>query len=206
MKKHEVVLARTHGSTLPAVQVTGGSVSKLWMVMLVLAASCSAQQLLYSNGDDNGTGAWAINNGYMVTNSFVLDRPAHLTSVVLSIWDADHLNYPVRVSWRITSEPFGQPVLQGEGRTNFSLLQSCEYVRYFLYCRWLEQVNLNVLLPAGTYWLEMERLDTRFNSWGFWAQSQGPSQAYQTLAPQVTQPARLSPIPSEAFELYGDVP
>jgi hypothetical protein len=178
------------------------------LLLLSMCCPCLGSEVLYNNGPDTGSiGAWPINFGRSVSNSFTLEQDSRITDVVFSIWSVDDLNHPLRAKWKITTEPFGGEVLaSGE-----SLLGLESYFHNRLYTVWKMKIQgMNANLPAGTYYLEIYDVLMQFQTWAFWGESDGigctsrgcPSTAY-------FDPARSSgygmtqPIGSESFEIIG---
>jgi len=172
----------------------------LLLSMLVSPALVAHAQTLYNNGSDTGTYAWQINFGYSVTDSFVLNRPAQVDEIVLSIWDADDLNNPLSAGWEITTEPFGGRTV-ASGNSYLGLVQGCQPIQNQL-CVWEMAIYVNANLPAGTYWLQVDNVQTRFGSDAFWGQSNGPSRAYLYSGDNSSTVA-IRAIPSESFQVLG---
>jgi hypothetical protein len=61
----------------------------------------------------------------------------------------------------------------------------------------------NLALPPGTYWLQVQDVTTRWNSWSFWAESAGPSTAYHLEVGQ-NGDGMATQVPSESFTIYGE--
>lgn len=181
-------------------------VAILWF--LLICASSVEGQVLYNNGADNGTiGAWPINFGQSVSDSFALEGNSAVTSVVLSIWTVDDRNPPQTAKWKITTEPFGGEVLaSGE-----SILGLITYTDGRLYTRWTMEIqNMNARILRGTYYLQVYDVLTAWRTWAFWGESDGigctslgcPSTAY--FDPALANAYSLTrPIGSEAFKILG---
>lgn len=169
---------------------------------LLIHTPCFSQQALYNNGPDGEVGYYHINFGAVVTNSFNLPRPATVSNVILTIYAVDDRNVPEHVKWTITTEPFGGTVL-GRGFVDLSSLGQ-PYLTRFLFFGWKMGVPLpNLSLPAGTYYLQLQDVVTRWDSWAFWAQSAGgDSLAYYEAIGQHGAGSGTE-IPSESFAVYG---
>jgi hypothetical protein len=184
--------------------------SLLTILCLVLAGTpARAQQTLYDNGPDTGiVGCWPINYGHAVSNSFTLQSDSIITDVILSIWDVDDRNHPQRAKWKITTELGGGDVLaSGE-----SLLAERGYFNGQLWTVWSVEIqNMGAYLPAGTYYLEVYDVHTRWNTWAFWGESDGigctsvgcPSSAISSWSlPGMGGSRRIG---SESFQIIGRV-
>lgn len=170
------------------------------LLLILFAAGTARAQVLYSNGTDPGLYSWQINFGYAVTNSFVLSGPAHVDQVLLSIWDVDDLNNPMTSAWKMTTEPFGGQVV-ATGNSFLGLVQACQTNRR-LYCQWEMSLYIDANLPAGTYWLQVDNVQTKFGTDAFWGQSGGPSRAFLSAGPNPSSTA-VRDIPSESFQVMG---
>ncbi len=170
------------------------------LLLILFAAGVARADTLYSNGPDPGLYSWQINFGYAVSNSFVLNRASHIDQITLSIWDVDDLNNPMTAGWKITTQPFGGQIV-ASGNSFLGLVASCQQNRS-LFCQWEMAIYINANLPAGTYWLQVDDVETKFNTDAFWGQSSGPSHAYLYSGPNSSNTA-VRAIPSESFEVLG---
>ena len=143
-------------------------------VILAFLAMCTpalGQGVIYDNGPDTGTiGAWPINFGHKVSNSFTLESDTTVTDVVLSIWDVNDSNYPETAKWRITAEPFGGAVLANGGGI-LGYLGDFEGRVWHVWSMKIQ--HMNARLPRGTYYLEVYDVHTRWNTWAFWGENDG---------------------------------
>lgn len=175
--------------------------------MIAIAFLCAlpalSQQILYNNGPDGDVAYYHINFGSSVANSFSLPQPATLNSVTLTIYAVDDRNYPEYVKWSITTEPYGGE-LKGQGFVPLSRLQAPYLTRFLLFAYRTDFAIPNLALPAGTYYLQLQDVVTRWDTFAFWAQSgDGSSQAYyEAFAPNGAGP--VSQVPSESFFVSGE--
>lgn len=161
-----------------------------------------AQDVIYDNGPDGDVGYYQVNFGALVTNSFTLSAPATITSATVTIYAVDDRNTPKQLKWSITTEPFGG-VVKAEGYENLVLLED-PYVTKFLFFGWQMSIPFpNITLPAGTYYLQIQDVVTRWETYAFWAQSSGGSSEayYQSIGPSGA--AQVSEVPSESFTIFG---
>ena len=161
-----------------------------------------AQTTLYDNGPDGNVGYYHVNFGSAAANSFVLQQPATLSGVVLTLYSVDDRNHPLHLKWTITTEAFGADV-KGSGFVNLSILQP-PYLTSFLFFAWKEGFVLpNLNLPAGTYYLQIQDVVTQWDTWAFWAQSSdGSSQGFYRAISQ-NGSGIVSLVPSETFSVLG---
>ena len=170
-------------------------------VALTLSLPCAADSVVYSNGPDPGNiGAWQINDGFAVTNSFTLTTVATLEFFDLSLWVLPG-DRPERIHFTISSQPFGgttylsgapSMVIESSSLNAFGYLQ--DEVR--------NDDFFALKLPAGTYWFNI--LDSGSVNGGpvYWGENDGigcsspgcPSLAYQN---------DVGSIGSESFDLLG---
>ena len=185
---------------------------KCFMVLLIatVMAACLlcalpalSQNVLYDNGPDADVGYYHINFGSSVTNSFSLSRSATITGVTLTIYAVDDRNYPEYLKWSITTEPYGGE-LKGQGFAPLSRLQAPYLTRFLLFAYKVGLPISNLSLPAGTYYLQLQDVVTRWDTWAFWAQTgDGTSQAYyEAFAPNGAGP--ISQVASESFFVSGE--
>ncbi len=163
---------------------------------------------LYDNGLDPGGSCrcpyFAVNFGYGVTDSFTLADPAQLTELKLDVYAVNDENNPYAADWAITSEPFGGTVYASAHQQDFSLSGTPWYTRSG-FLAFPEGMTLPaVRLQPGTYWIQLERVSTRWHTYAFWPASMaGPSGAYQAVLPRSQSP--ITPIASEAFQIWGTI-
>jgi len=168
-----------------------------------LSLPALGQETLYNNGPDGENGYYHVNFGSVVTNSFTLSAPATLTSVTITLYTVDDRNPPLRLKWSITTEPFGGAVM-GEGFENLELLQS-PYLTDFLYFAWQMSIAVpNVSLPPGTYYLQIQDVVTRWDTFAFWAQSSGGNSQGYYQAIGKNGAGGISEVASETFLVYGE--
>lgn len=177
-------------------------VGRALVPLVCLTATMWAQATLYDNGPDGDSGYYHVNFGSAASNSFVLSQPATVMGIDLTLYDVDDRNQPEHLKWKITTEPLGGTELAG-GFVPLTILQP-PYLTQFLYFAWnvnFEIPGLN--LPAGTYYLQIQDVITRWDTWAFWAQSSnGSSQGYyEAVGP--SGDARVSVVPSETFSVLG---
>ncbi len=183
---------------------------KAAIVVLAFLAMCvpaSGQGVIYDNGPDTGTiGAWPINFGHRVSNSFRLESDSTVTDVVLSIWDVNERNHPQTAKWKITTEPFGGTTLYSGG----GILGYLGYFEGRLWVVWSMKIqHMNARLPAGTYYLEVYDVVTRWRTWAFWGDNDGigctspgcPSTGHYD---QAMQRGYEMVVGSESFQVLGN--
>jgi hypothetical protein len=176
------------------------------MIMLIgifLAVPALGQDVLYNNGPDGDVGYYHVNFGSVVANSFVLSSPATVTNVILTIYDVDDRNVPENLKWTITTEPFGGTT-KASGFASLAELGQ-PYITQFLFFAWKMGFTIpNLALPAGTYYLQIQDVVTRWDTWAFWAETSGGSSQgyYEAIGPNGA--GTISPVPSETFEVAGE--
>ena len=165
--------------------------------------------MVYSNGPDPGDiGYWAINHGDAVTNSFTLSEPTTIHVIKFSVYDANDRNQPLTATWAITTQPFGGRVVAGGNNAPLVFYWRI-FANQFLFSQWEMGIIVDITLPPGTYWLQMQNVVTRWGTWAFWGETDGigcsplencPSSAYFWNA---SASRNLQPVGSESFELWG---
>ena len=172
-------------------------------ILLLLCSSFAFGQsdVLYDNGADPGNiGYQPVNLGYSTTNSFVIsgDGPVILTKIVLYLYDADDLNKPLRLEMKLTKEAFGDVIAQGQyGLT----LLAPPVDNHFLFETWQVGLFPNLYLQPGTYYLQLQNVESQFATFVYWGQSNGMSLAYTEKLADADN--IIQPVGSEAFQIYG---
>lgn len=172
---------------------------KRHFVMLTLIVCCLAvtpaiaQNDIYDNGPPNGNiDAWTINNGFFVSDSFILNSEEQVTGLQFAAWlfPGDVLE-SAEVS--ISSNPVSG-TFYFEGTINFT--QSGCVGNGFGFNVCLEQSDSfnGPSLNAGTYWLNMQNAVVSSGDPVYWDENDGPSTAVDSS---------LGTIGSEAFTLLG---
>ena len=178
------------------------SLAVLLAVGLTFTLPIFAQETLYDNGPDGNVGYDRVNFGAAVSNSFTLTRSATVTSVNVTLYSVDDRNPPLSVKWTITTEAFGGEV-KGEGFVNLDRLRA-PYLTRFQFFAWPMGFGIpDIALPAGTYYLQIQDVVTRWDSYSFWAQSSdGTAQGYYKPIGG-NGAGGISEVPSESFSVLG---
>jgi hypothetical protein len=153
------------------------------------SAAAMADTVVYNNGAPNGNDAWTINFGFWVEDSFTLTTTGNLTQINFAAWliPGDVIQ---TVRWTIFSAGAGAggggPILRS-GTAVVTSGASCG-------TDCLEETfSLPSLhLTPGTYYLRLQNAVVTNGDPAYWAESGGPSKAYQSTA---------GSIPSESFQV-----
>ncbi len=168
-------------------------IASLVLLGLVLSVSPSFAQDLYDNGPTAGdTDAWTINDGFAVSDSFILRSNSSVSGLNFEAWlfPGDILQ-TAEVS--ITSSEFGGtayfsqtvPFTQSNCGGNSYGFNLCTETGTFA------PVNLY----AGTYWLTLENAVCNCDGDAvYWDENSGPSSASENS---------IGSIPSESFTIVG---
>jgi hypothetical protein len=141
--------------------------------------------------------AWEVNNGYTVTDSFVLSQSSVVTGATFPFW-LSFGDSATSVNWEITSSPYGAALYSGTatGLPN-------DFLNLSFNGAWdvdEESISLpNLSLAAGDYWFQLSDVTTADSGPAFWDQSLGASSAYEN-GPGYDDYA----IGSQTFEILGD--
>jgi hypothetical protein len=177
--------------------IKGFALAALAAAGLVTAMQSQAAPL-YDDGPDALTGAWYINTGSVVADSFVLSASSTLTEVTFSNWlslsSTGAPNTATSVDWAITSSAGGPVIDSGTASLTSSLATT--QGSFAIY-------NASFLLPsdslsAGTYWLQLGNEVVSNDGGGYW----GVSAAGTSTAFRVSSSPFQSLTP-ESFQLYG---
>ncbi|HLI62461.1 MAG TPA: PEP-CTERM sorting domain-containing protein [Terriglobales bacterium] len=165
----------------------------LSLACLALTASAAGQTSLYNNGGPNGNvDAWAINSGFVTSDTFTLQAQGDVDGVGFWAWlvPGDVVN-SVDVSFTSAEN----------GGTSFfnqilSPTQTNCAVNQYGYDVCLEGLTIFpvVQLNSGTYWLNLSNATTGNGDEVYWDEDSGPSQASINT---------LGTIPSESFNIVG---
>ncbi len=171
-------------------------------LLLLSALPLLGQTVLYDDGADQDDGYYQVNFGAATADSFVLSREATITNVALTIYAVDDRNDPERLKWTISTEPFGGQIV-GRGFVLLARLQA-PYETRFLFFGWRMGFPIDHLhLQPGTYWLQIEDVRTRWETFAFWAQSSGSSEAYHVQV-DPSGYEMVTPAASESFAVLGE--
>jgi PEP-CTERM motif-containing protein len=164
----------------------------LTLLCLMTAISASAGSS-YSNGPLNGNyDAWTINFGYIVSDSFTISFPTTATGFDFYTWSFPG-DIPLSVDWSITTlENGGSTLGSGIGATLYNTIISTNSYGYQIN---YDQVSgLNVSMPAGTHWLNLQNAAVANGDPVYWDENDGPSLASDNA---------IGTIGSEAFGILG---
>jgi len=194
---------------LTSTLISKASAVELGLLLLLCASAFATDTMVYSNGPDPGDiGYWAINHGDAVTNSFTLSATTTIHVIKFSVYDANDRNQPLTATWAITTQPFGGNVVAGVNSAPLIFYWRV-FANQFLFSQWEMGIVVDITLPPGTYWLQMQNVVTRWGTWAFWGETDGigcsppencPSSAYFWNA---SASRNLQPVGSESFELWG---
>jgi hypothetical protein len=177
----------------------GLAVLFLSLVGALAVVPASADTTLYnntgptSNGGDTTYGAFTLDYGYVVTDSFTLSQSSTVTSANFLIWviSGDTLS---SVDWSIGTSAYGGTPATA---TTLSLGQtnSGVYGRYNIFDESISIPGLS--LGAGTYWFTLQNAVASNGDLAYWDISNGPSSAVHST---------IGTVPSETFQILGPVP
>ena len=162
----------------------------LFTAFVITVPQCRADQVLYDNGPIKGDTAWAITTGQFITDSFVLKGAATVTGFEAGMWvrTGDNL---LTVDWSITSDPFGGTVF-GSGTASMSNSFFLDKGNFQIYES--TATGLDVPLPAGTYFLQLQNGISSQGKHVLWDENDGPSSAFAS---------GFGAIGSESFQVIG---
>ncbi len=204
MKTQNQALLR---QTRPAFRFGGlGSAERLaaGFFLLLVALPVLGQTVLYDNGPDAETGYYRINFGAATINSFDLSEEATVSNFTLTIYNVDDRNTPKELTWTISTQPSGGIIL-ASGSAGLSRLQD-PYLTRFLFFAWNMGFAIpNLRLPRGTYFIGVQDVVTKWDTWAFWAVSSGPSAGFHSdVGPSEFGVAQFGPVASESFAVLGE--
>jgi len=160
----------------------------------LVGATSARADVLYSNGQYDGTDAYSINNGYQAADSFVLSSASNVNGIGFVAWNntSDQIT---AVDWSILS---GSP---GDQSSSILASGTANVTNTYLGNNTLADLNSDVFsipavsLNAGTYWVELQNAAS--SSLSYWdVNSLGGSSAW-------TSDGFVDG--SNTFEVYGTV-
>lgn len=160
------------------------------LIMAGAALPARADGIVYDNdfggivsGDHYQVGAFQINSGRSITDSFSLSSNTSVSGFNLALWmfSGDSLT---SLNWYITTSNFGGTTL-GSGSaaspTNQTFLETNAFGVGFDIYEETFNISPGLALNAGTtYWLQLDTAVTAESSTPFWDISDGPSTAYSS--------------------------
>ena len=167
-------------------------------ILMFLLASIPAvagnNTVVYNNGLPDGNDAWTINYGFTVSDSFTLSSPANVNHVDFWAWLFPG-DIVTSVNWTIyTMGPNAkEQKIWGTGTANVTFEDGgdCYSPPFSNGCK--EGFSFPAIaMPAGTYWLKLGCAQVPSGDPVYWAESGGPSIAYENS---------VGTIPSEAFDI-----
>ena len=173
--------------------------------------SAGAGVVLYDNGSSSySVNSWSIStsdHAYAVTDSFTLLQSSNVNGVDFVAWTYPGVT-PLTVGWAITPAPFGGvPYASGvadSGVVGVGGLVSSSLGSNGIGAPIFQETFLftNVLLGAGTYWLQLSNATGSGGS-VYWDQNSGPSAASLSVD-SVVRPLNGKGEGSETFQILGD--
>ena len=130
----------------------------------------------YDNGPINGTtDAWTINFGYIVSDTFGLDRLANVTGFSFGVWEfpGDTMS---SVDWSITGGEnsganFGSGTASGANLTDTFI--STNQFGYDIDKISVTGLNISMLTGGATYWLNLQNAAVPSGDPVFWDENSG---------------------------------
>jgi hypothetical protein len=166
---------------------------------LALGSQAQADGVLYTNGPVNGTyGGDTINDGYAISDSFILTQTSTITGVNFGAWTYPGVSIST-IQYGIATTPGVFPVAGTSAVTQGAIIPGTGYGGEF-------EVRIdsfstpNITLGPGTYYLVLQGAETN-GDLAYWDLNFGPSSAVWYSSP-ISQP----PIPSESFDILGVAP
>jgi hypothetical protein len=183
----------------------------LFAALLMFISTPASADTLYTNGPVDGTtNAWTISGltnivDYAVTNSFSLASASTITGADFGSWliSGDILQ---SVDWAITTDPFGGTTL---GSGTVTPAGSILFTNAYGFDILTQTFAIpNVLLAAGSYWLQLGNAISNYSDYYgvYWDQNSGPSSAFGLVTDLTASPPATTtfvPDGSESFDIQG---
>jgi hypothetical protein len=179
-------------------------IALLTVLGLALAAiPAPAQNWTYDNGPINGTtGAWAINFGYIVSDTFVADGSL-VNGFGFGFWE-DSGGDLTSVQWSVTSGENSGTVYGSGTASGANLVDKFVSENEFGYA--IDEVTvsgLNVPTRSGTtYWLNLQNAMVLDDYSAFWDENSGKG-CMSNGCPSSASESFVGTVPSESFTING---
>jgi PEP-CTERM motif len=184
------------------------------VLFLALASMPAFAQFLYDNGPINGTtDAWAINFGYIVSDTFV--GGGDISTFAIGVWEFPG-DTMTSLQWSITSGENSGATFGSGTASGFNLSDSFISINQYGYD--IDQISvtgLNVSSNNGTkYWLNLQNAAVPSGDPVFWDENSGGGippcaecglqRCHGTGCPSQASESAVGTIPSEAFTIGGE--
>jgi hypothetical protein len=175
----------------------------LAVLCLALVAIPASSQVLYDNGPINGTtDAWAINFGYIVSDTFTLSANSTVGGFDFGVWE-DAGDMLTSLDWSITKfEQFGTVYGSGTASGKNLVDQFISSNQYGYDIDKITVTGLNVGLSGGTYWLNLQNAMVPSGDPVYWDENSGFG-CQSNGCPSAASENALGSIPAEAFTITG---
>ena len=178
--------------------------SLVLLLLAVISASAQGAGILYDNGTSpcqgGCTDAWTINNGHVVSDSIFVTTSSKVTGFEIWTWEFPG-DKVLRIGWSITSSPFGGTIY-GSGT---ALVRSDVLLGVNEYGYDIDKVTvtgLNVDVPAGTSWINLQNAVTEMHNPVYWDENSG-NDCHSPGCPSSASDNQVGTIPSETFDVQG---
>jgi hypothetical protein len=171
------------------------------LTILLLAWAVVPAFADYDNGPINGTtDAWAINFGYIVSDSFVQNY-LRVSGFEFGVWEFPG-DTVTSVEWSITSGENSGTVF-GSGWTNSLVDQFISTNKYGYDIDRITVFGLFVDVTAGTtYWLNLQNATVPSGNPVYWDENSGAG-CHSAGCPSQASESAIGTIPSESFTIDG---
>ena len=183
------------------------------VLFLALASMPAFAQFLYDNGPINGTtDAWAINFGYIVSDTFVAGGDVSIFAIGVWEFPGDTMT---SVDWSITNRENSGTTFGSGTASGLNLIDSFISINQYGYD--IDQISvtgLNVSLNNGNkYWLNLQNAAVPSGDPVFWDENSGGGippcaecglqRCHGAGCPSQASESAVGTIPSEAFTIGG---
>lgn len=148
------------------------------LALAALLGAPASASIAYSDGPIDGTiDGWTINDGFGVADTFIVNSAELLTGVTFGA-DLSDGDMATSVDWAIELTPGGTPLYSGSAAPLTSAVVGADEFG-------LTGVNEtfalpNITLGPGGFWLELQNLVVSSGDPGYWDETDGPSEAWQS--------------------------
>jgi hypothetical protein len=175
----------------------------LFSLLVIASAAAQSPGILYDNGtycQGGCTDAWQINQGIVTSDTFFLTSTSKVTGFDFIAWEFPN-DRILRIQWSITSSEFGGTTY-GSGNAIVAHDQFLGLNEYGFDLDKVTVTGLDVDVPAGTYWINLQNAVTEMHEQAYWDENSG-TDCHSRGCPSSASENEVGTIPSETFDIRG---
>ncbi len=173
------------------------------LLCLITPALAGSQNVLYDNGVAcplNCIDAWEINNGFAVSDTFVLTQNSTVTGFAFAVWEIPN-DRTISVDWVISSNELGGGTVYGSGTAPVTD-PGGTINEWGFELSTVQATGVNLSLDPGQYWLTFQNAATQDGNPVYWDENSG-ADCTSPGCPSMAEDSAAGTIPSETFSILG---